>query len=221
MHDSTPKSQIIKGEEEALTLPSSSTATVFLDMSPQERQCFGHSFRDVERMLFHGGNKFSIEQAFCFSMKQILPGAPLTKIKTLVKDLCELRLVESSFRVVVFTQYLTMHECCVQALQGENIQLFEFTGSNAPRRRDDAIRQFQSQSSHQPAVFVITLGSGNVAITLTAAGIEGIVVGAIDRSINTLAGGGSYSSVGSKQGRSMYQVCLSQLCRIQYCGFAP
>lgn len=182
------KLQIIQGEE-ALTLPSSSTTTVFLDMSPQEQQWFGHSARDVELMMFQGGNKFSIEQAFCLSMKQIPPGAPLTKIKTLVKDLRELRLVEPSFRVVVFTQYLTMYESCLQALRGENIELFEFAGSNAPRRRDDAIRQFQSQSFHKPAVFVITLGSGNVGITLTAASRVYLLEPSIDPSTHLQAAG--------------------------------
>lgn len=187
------KSQIILGEE-ALSLPPSSTTTVFLDMSPQERQWFGQSSSsraNVERMMFHGGNKFSIEQAFRFNMKQIHPGtaAPLTKIEALVKDLRELRLVEPSFRVVVFTQYLAMHECCVQALQGENIKLFQFTGSDTPRQRDGAIRQFQSCQSHQPAAFVITLGSGNVGITLTAASRVYLLEPSIDPATHVQAAG--------------------------------
>jgi SWI/SNF-related matrix-associated actin-dependent regulator of chromatin subfamily A3 len=58
-----------------------------------------------------------------------------------------------------------MHEVCVQATQEKSIPTFEFTGSVAPRKRDDAIQT----SSSEPAVFLITLGSGNVEITFTAA----------------------------------------------------
>jgi SNF2 family DNA or RNA helicase len=82
-----------------------------------------------------------------------------------------------------------MYESCLQALRGENIELFEFAGSNAPRRRDDAIRQFQSQSFHKPAVFVITLGSGNVGITLTAASRVYLLEPSIDPSTHLQAAG--------------------------------
>jgi hypothetical protein len=181
------KSQRINGEE-ALALPSSSTTTIFLDMPRQEQAWFRYSSRaldDMKRLQKQGGKKFSLERVFRFRMKNILPRIaaaaapppPLTKITALLNHLEELRRVEPFFRVVVFTQYVTMHTLCVQAFKEKNIPTFEFTGSVSPRKRDDAIRQFQNQTfvstnparARAPAVFCITLGSGNVGITLTAA----------------------------------------------------
>lgn len=168
------KSQRIRGSE-ALALPASTTNTVFLDMTPKERTRFAHahvSTGTLQAMKQNGAKSLTLEKAFTFRMKDIVEPKEqvgLTKVKTLVEDLRLLRLQEPSFRVVIFTQSLKMHKFLVTALRREGLNTFEFNGLTAATKRDNAIREFQSKSDERPAVFVITLRSGNVGITLTAA----------------------------------------------------
>ena len=145
-----------------------------LDMTPQERNIFAHAHVStgvLNNMKREGAKTLTLEKCFTFRMKEITPeqAAGLTKIKMLVDDLRQMRRVEPSFRVVVFTQSLKLHDFIVKSLRREQLNTLEFNGSAVATKRDAAIRKFQSESDRQPAVFVITLRSGNVGITLTAA----------------------------------------------------
>jgi len=167
------KSQRIRGSE-ALALPASTTTTVFLDMTPQERTRFARanvSLKTLRKMVRTGAKTLTLERCFTFRMKDLdaEQGQRLTKVRTLVEDLRQLRVVEPSFRVVVFTQSLQMHKFIVKALRHEGLNTFEFSGSTAATKRDEAIRKFQNEADEKPSVFVITLRAGNVGITLTAA----------------------------------------------------
>jgi len=92
----------------------------------------------------------------------------LTKIKVLREELKKLRKQKPKTKVVIFTQYIPVHEACVQGLSNDGFQVFQFTGSTPACKRDEVIRKFQEKSS-MSAVFIITLRSGNIGITLTAA----------------------------------------------------
>lgn len=188
------KSQRIHGSE-ALALPESTTTTVYLDMSAREQQLFGRvrtsstMLRYMERI---GAKALTVEQCFAFDMYNVKSDdvAGLTKIKTLIQDLRELRVTEPSFRVVVYTQSLVMHGFVVEALQQEGLTTLQFNGSTSATKRDKTIRQFQNQQSDpNPAVFVITLRSGNVGITLTAASRVYLMEPSMDPSAEVQAAG--------------------------------
>jgi SNF2 family DNA or RNA helicase len=160
------KSQRIQGSE-ALALPESTTTTVFLDMTPQEREHFAvaiDSREQLQNMLRFGAKTLQVERCLTFHTR-----GGHTKIKALVEDLNLFRRSDPSFRVLVFTQSLAMHNNIVEALKHEAVKTFQFTGSTEPNKRDIAIRDFQSRTDTSPAVFVITLRSGNVGITLHSA----------------------------------------------------
>ncbi len=63
---------------------------------------------------------------------------------------------------MVFTQSLHTHRFLTAAFKSEGSNTFEFSGSTGAKMRDLAIRSFQSEVDTRPAVFVITLRSGNV-----------------------------------------------------------
>jgi len=67
--------------------------------------------------------------------------------------------------------------------------VYQFTGSTDSRKRDTAIRNFQNASSHRPAVFAVTLRSGNVGITLTAASRVYLLEPCIDPAVEVQAAG--------------------------------
>ena len=113
----------------------------------------------------------------------------LAKVVALRKDLGELKKAEPTMRAVVFTQYLDMHDACVRGLEQDGFEVLQFTGSSSSNDRDDAIRSFQDISNGRPAVFVITLRSGNVGITLTAASRVYLLEPALDPSVEVQAAG--------------------------------
>ena len=113
----------------------------------------------------------------------------LAKAVALRKDLSELRQAEPAMRAVVFTQYLDLHEASVRGLEQDGFEVLQFTGSSSSRERDDAIRQFQDTSNGKPAVFVITLRSGNVGITLTAASRVYLLEPSLDPAVEVQAAG--------------------------------
>ena len=97
-----------------------------------------------------------------------------TKLRALRADLEQLRLQEPSMHAVVFTHCTGAHAAIVEALKGRGFELCQFTGTTSPEQRHNAIRSFQSTmtanaSSPVAKVFVVTVKTGSVGITLTAA----------------------------------------------------
>jgi len=113
----------------------------------------------------------------------------LTKVVALRKSLAEQRRIDPVIRAVVFTQFLDVHSACVRGLQGDGFDLYQFTGSSSTNQRDNAIRSFQDVSIPRPAVFVITLRSGNVGITLTAASRVYLMEPNLDPAVEVQAAG--------------------------------
>lgn len=104
-----------------------------------------------------------LKKKFCYNPEH------LTKVVALRNDLKSLRQAEPGLKAVVFTQFLEVHNACVRGLKADGFDVQEFTGSSNSIKRDEAIRNFQRGGTNRPSVFVITLRSGNVGITLTAA----------------------------------------------------
>jgi len=98
--------------------------------------------------------------------------AKCTKLGALRADLLALRKTEPSLHAVVFTHVLAAHVSICAMLKKAGFAVLEFTGSTTIPKRHAAIREFQSsQGGRQAAakVFVITMKTGSVGITLTAA----------------------------------------------------
>ena len=109
-----------------------------------------------------GAKSLYLENSLLFRFGKVDQPSSLTKVNTLVAELRQMRRVEASFRVMIFTQSLHTHRFLTAALKREGLNTFEFSGSTAAKMRDLAIRSFQSEVDTRPAVFVITLRSGNV-----------------------------------------------------------
>ena len=208
------KSQRINGSE-ALALPPSTTSTVMLEMSKFEDEAFNRinpvTSKSIVRHCASGVKDFTAEGSFSFQMSQVLKTYKykdaierdqlgrkarhwfkpecLTKVVALRKDLNELRETDPAMRAVVFTQYVNMHDTSVRGLKQDGFDVLQFTGSSSSRERDDAIRKFQDTSNGKAAVFVITLRSGSVGITLTAASRVYLLEPALDPAVEVQAAG--------------------------------
>lgn len=113
----------------------------------------------------------------------------LTKVNALRKDLADLKKTEPHLRAVVFTHHLDVHEACKSGLRRDGFEVYEFTGSSDSTIRDAAIRGFQNTATRRPAVFVVTLRTGNVGITLTAASRVYLLEPSIDPAVEVQAAG--------------------------------
>ncbi|KAL9189332.1 hypothetical protein ACHAXT_011822 [Thalassiosira profunda] len=184
------KSQRIGGSA-ALALPPSTTSTVMLTMSAEEDRalnCINGVSWDVTRHCTNGVKAAFAEQLFVHQMSRV-DSQRLTKVAALRKDLAELKRREPCIRAVVFTQFTKVHSATRSGLQRDGFDVFEFSGSSSSNKRDKAIRSFQSTTSRRPAVFVITLRSGSVGITLTAASRVYLMEPCLDPAVEVQAAG--------------------------------
>lgn len=110
--------------------------------------------------------------------KYIADADRCTKLKALRADLEELRRQDPSMHAVVFTHCTGAHSAIVQALKARRFDICQFTGSNSAAQRHESIRNFQSTmaadvqsttAGKTAKVFVVTMKTGSVGITLTAA----------------------------------------------------
>lgn len=91
------------------------------------------------------------------------------QLRALLKDLAELKAVESSMHCVVFTTSNDCHAMLVELLS-PLYSVCEFRGGDCSKKRDEAIRRFQTGLKGGTAtVFVVTMKAGSCGITLTAA----------------------------------------------------
>ena len=107
----------------------------------------------------------------------------LTKCKRLIADLVALQAEEPDFHAVVFTQYDAMQRTLVAAIKAASrsggelsaggkapaLRIFEFNQKTAPTTRHKRIAEFQNSSAPGGRVFVFTVATAAVGITLTAA----------------------------------------------------
>ena len=107
----------------------------------------------------------------------------LTKCKRLVADLVALQAEEPDFHAVVFTQYDEMQRTLVEAVKTASrsggelsaggkapaLRIFEFNKKTAPTTRHKRIAEFQNSSAPGGRVFIFTVATAAVGITLTAA----------------------------------------------------
>jgi len=75
--------------------------------------------------------------------------------------------------VVVFTQFVKSFRATAAAVKADGFTVLRFDGTTSAIQRDHLIREFQAGMKPgaplRPTVMVITMRSGNVGLTLTAA----------------------------------------------------
>lgn len=117
----------------------------------------------------------------------------LTKFKALLADLAQLRREDPHMHAVVFTASVPVYLTLVDLLAEKGFAVCSFRGGDDSGKRDAAIRQFQKglaqRETARPTIFVITLKTGAVGITLTAASRVYLMEPALDPAAEYQAAG--------------------------------
>jgi len=95
-----------------------------------------------------------------------------TKLRALRDDLRLLRRADAAMHAVVFTHHVAAHEMIVATLEKDSFTVLQIKGSMEATRRHQAIRDFQASGESRRGgakVFVVTVKTGSVGVTLTAA----------------------------------------------------
>jgi SNF2 family DNA or RNA helicase len=98
--------------------------------------------------------------------------AKCTKLAALRSDLLALRAKDASMHAVVFTHIMATHVSIVSMLRSSGFHVCEVSGTTVADKRHETIRDFQASGAARKKVakvFVITMRTGAVGITLTAA----------------------------------------------------
>ena len=172
------KSQKIDGAN-ALALPESTSSVIVVGMTPDEQRAYAEAVNEKLHILQNMKNRsakfYHVKNQIVYTLTKPLIRADSSKMKALESSIVDLMKKDSNMRVVVFTQMrqvLEHVESMVRSLGSRTpggIKLFSFSGASSHKKRDESIRSFQSTASEGPAVFAITLNTGSVGITLTAA----------------------------------------------------
>lgn len=179
------KDQQISGAA-ALALPALDARTVRVDMPAACRAAYaryqGFAASRLARAL-GGLTQFALElacsraRAACADVydPQDLFGASEqgahladAKCRALRDDLRALKAREPHAHAVVFTQHAAAHKKICELLKRESWDVLEFSGATKIEKRHAAIRDFQKFET-KAKVIVVTLRTGSVGITLTAA----------------------------------------------------
>lgn len=181
------KSQRINGSE-ALALPPSTTTTTLVTMSPTEMASMELKINEQTVAKYRrssGAMAFPLSRAL-----GLLSGFGCeSKLVILRNDLNSLRRKEPSARVVIFTQSRHTHEKIINAARLDGFDVLQFSGSTGAKQRDTSIRKFQNSNSTRPSVFVITMQSGSVGMTLTAASRVYLMEPCLDPAVEVQAAG--------------------------------
>jgi superfamily II DNA or RNA helicase len=167
------KAQRINGSA-ALSLPSSTTETKILPMSPAEKKLYRNARQRIAGVIQSIRQKSALKSTYLdmrlhAPLVQPLMNVTSSKIQQLKADLQGLQQRDAGMRAVVFTQFLDQQRHIVNAVESMGLKVYSLQGSTAAKARDTSIRDFQSLDEKGPAVFVITMRAGSVGITLTAA----------------------------------------------------
>jgi SNF2 family DNA or RNA helicase len=117
-----------------------------------------------------------------------------TKLRALRRDLNDLREEDAGMHAVVFTTCVSAHRTVVAMLRDDRFAICEFSGTTQAVKRHEAIRNFQDTAeakggSPVAKVFVITIKTGSVGITLTAATRVYLLEPALDPATEVQAAG--------------------------------
>ena len=167
------KSQQINGST-ALALPESTTTVQMIPMNSKEKKLYDNA-RAVRRKGLgplkrsNHGAKWNVLNNHFYGLFANLVESNSSKMKALESSIRALQSRDPNMRAVVFSSFRQVCYRVEALVKRMGIPLFSFNGSTSGAQRDSAIRSFQSTAQRGPAVFAITLATGSVGITLTAA----------------------------------------------------
>ena len=184
------KSQSINGAV-ALQLPEMTTTCKKVPMAALDELRYTQHETNVSSVVACNSSKpaYLFMQVYSLLQSKVFLQEPSPKINALRADLLKMKAEEPNLRVVVFTQFRAMQaqvDKCVQAL---GIKCYSFSGSTAASKRHRSIKEFQSMEWTGPAAFSITMGSGSVGMTLTAASHVFLLEPCLDPATETQAAG--------------------------------
>lgn len=167
------KAQQIGGSQ-ALALPKSTTTVQLVRMDSNEKQRYDAVCNDRRHFISalkqsKEAKWFHLANSLMYPLSNPLVRANSSKMKALESALVALRRRDPNMRAVVFSQMREVLAHVRAVISRLGIQLYHFDGGSSAKKRDEAIRSFQSIAKRGPAVFCITLSTGSVGITLTAA----------------------------------------------------
>lgn len=187
------KSQRINGSA-ALALPKSTTTVKYVALTPNGQRAYeanlAASRYQIDRLLLAQEElKWTTARTNILynMMGQNAKANDTSKVTALEKALVDLTRKNLNTRAVVFTQFRPVQSLVNDMVKRLGIKLYWFDGSTPTKKRDDAIRSFQSMTGR--AVFSITTNTGSVGITLTAASHVFMMEPCINPSDETQAAG--------------------------------
>jgi len=174
------KAQQIGGSH-ALALPKSTTTIQMVRMDSGEKQRYdaGRNASSWSIWRLKGCSEakwFHLTRSLVYPLSNPLIRANSSKMKALESAIVDLHRRDPNMRAVIFSQMREVLSHVRAVISRLGIQLYHFDGGSSAKQRDAAIRSFQSVASPGPAVFCITLSTGSVGLTLTAASHGKIVL---------------------------------------------
>eukprot|EP00977_Amphora_coffeiformis_P011161 scaffold2667_cov237-Amphora_coffeaeformis.AAC.10 len=166
------KSQQIGGSA-ALALPESTSNIQVVIMSASERKLYQDTVARRRELLHSLKRKkscawYHLQNSLLHGLSSPLLQPNSSKMLALKASIRDIQKRDPNMRAVIFTQFRNCFAHVKALVEHMGIPLYAFDGSTTTRNREEAIRAFQS-SRRGPAVFVITMMTGSVGITLTAA----------------------------------------------------
>lgn len=172
------KAQRIDGAV-ALALPKLTSNVAIVKMTREEHGMYIRAVKKSRVRLNAMKRKneaagfYKVTNSIVYSLTNSLLQAESSKVKALEESIVNLIQRDPDMRAIVFTQMrqqLAYIKSMIERLGRKTrggIRLYTFDGQMSHKKRDQYIRSFQSDQG--PAVFIMTLKTGSVGITLTAA----------------------------------------------------
>ena len=91
------------------------------------------------------------------------------KIRALIQHLTDVRVNEPTTKSVVFSQFSGMLSLVQSSLEAAGFKYVRLDGSMNLKKREAAVRAFQSNGSDSPSVFLLSLKAAGVGLNLVAA----------------------------------------------------
>ncbi|MGK5595251.1 MAG: DEAD/DEAH box helicase [Parachlamydiaceae bacterium] len=163
-------------EEVATDLPEKIEQTIFLEMSPQQREIYENYLKKfknntLKKVALEGSKNYRIEifeallrlrQICCHPLLINAECPSSSKLDILLEDLETI--VQEGHKALVFSQFTSMLSLIGQALTKKNLSYVRLDGNT--KNREHVVDEFQNG---KVPLFLISLKAGGVGLNLTAA----------------------------------------------------
>ena len=187
------KSQKINGAS-VIALPPLTTTIKPIPMSETEKHIYQNTKQMYSQFLMNIKNRdecgwFYLTTKVLHQLMGPQNSPNSSKMRALKEAILDLQQRDPHFRLVVVTQFKEVLGHVKEIVQGSNIPFYCIDGNVPTKKRDQFVREFQSTVSTDPAVFAISLLSGGVGLTLTAASHVFLMEPCMDPSVEAQVAG--------------------------------